>query len=125
MCFSPGLADTRLGMKDWPGLRGHSCDPWTLLPFESAFTVVTFSPTGPHLSSGFDEDDDGKRRGKGVELLTGEGRKHSLKGQMTNCPVLLSLSPLQSAPPLWWQAGQAGEWLVQLICPLLPDSWGS
>ena len=34
-------------MKDWPGLRGHSCDPQTLWPLESAFSVVTFSRPAP------------------------------------------------------------------------------
>lgn len=96
--FSPSLADTRLDMRDWPGLGEHSCDPRTLLPLESAFTVVTFLPTGPHLSLGFDEDEEGKAGGMGVEQLMGEGRKHSPKGQMPNCPPLLS----------WWKAGQAG-----------------
>ena len=57
--FSPGLADTRPDIRAWAGLGGHSCDPWTLVPFESAFTVVTFLPAGPHLSLGFDEDEDG------------------------------------------------------------------
>lgn len=46
-------------MRDWPGLGGHSCDPQILLPFESAFTVVTFPAAGPHLSLGFGEDEDG------------------------------------------------------------------
>lgn len=57
---SSGLADTRPDMRDWPGLGGHSCDPRTLLPLESAFTVVTFLPAGPHLSLGLDEDEDGR-----------------------------------------------------------------
>ena len=81
--------------------------------------MVTFFPAGPHLSMGFDEDEDGRRGGMGVEQLTGEGRKHSLKGQMTNCPVLLS-SPLQPAPPLLVAGGTGwagGEWCVQLVCP--------
>ena len=30
----------------------------------------------------------------GVEPLMGEGRRHSPKGQMTDCPVLLSSPPL-------------------------------
>ena len=50
-------------MRDRPGLGGHNCDPQTLLPFESAFTVVTFPAAGPHLSLGFDEDEDGRQRG--------------------------------------------------------------
>lgn len=51
---------TRPDMRDWTGLQGHSCDPRTLLPLESAFSVVTFIPAGPHLSLGFDEDEDGR-----------------------------------------------------------------
>lgn len=86
-------------MRDLSGLRGHSCDPWSLLPLESACTVVTFLPAGPHLSLGFDEDEDGRERGRGVEQLIGEGRKHSWKGQMTNYPIL-PCSPLKPAPPL-------------------------
>lgn len=69
--FSLSLADTRPDMRDWPGLGGHSCDPRTLLPLESAFTVVTFLPASPHLSLGLDEDEDGKPGGMGVEQLMG------------------------------------------------------
>lgn len=87
-------------MRDGPGLRGHSCDPQILLPFESAFTVVTFPAAGPHLSLGFDEDEDG-RQGGGVLSSWGGKVEGSAapKGQMTNCPVLPS-SPFQPAPPL-------------------------
>lgn len=76
-----------------------------LLPLESAFTVVRFSPAGPHLSMAFDEDEDGRGGGIGVEQLMGEGRRHSPKGRMTNCPVLLSSPPLQPAPPLLMAGG--------------------
>lgn len=51
----------------------------------------------------FDEDEDGGGGVRGVEPLMGEGRRHSPKGQMTNCPVLSS--PLQPAPPLWVAGG--------------------
>lgn len=61
-------------MRDWPGLGGHSCDPRTLLPLESALTVVTFLPASPHLSLGLEEDEDDKPGGMGGEwLMRGEG----------------------------------------------------
>lgn len=36
----------------------------------------------------------------GIEQLMWEGKKHSPKGHMTNCLVLLSSAVLQPAPPL-------------------------
>lgn len=53
---------------DCPGLRGHSCDPRTLLSFDGAFTVAASPPrpAGPHLSLGLGEDEDGGQGGGGV-----------------------------------------------------------
>lgn len=113
-------------MRDWPGLGERSCDPRTLLPLESAFTVVTFLSTGPHLSLGLDEDEDGRAGGMGVEPLMGEGRKHSPQGQMPSCPVLCCSSALPSSPAGrqdrlgWWRvAGPARP------SSLLPGAAGS
>lgn len=88
--------------------------------------MITFFPAGPHLSMGFNEDEDGRRGGMGVKQLMGEGRRQSLEGQMTNCPVLLS-SPLQPAPPLPVAGGTgwAGGVVGSAHLPSLPGSWGS
>lgn len=89
-------------MRDWPGLGGHSCDPQILLPFESAFTVVTFPAAGPHLSLGFGEDEDGGGGGGVLSSWGGVGGwegSAAPQGQMTDCPVLPS-SSFQPAPPL-------------------------
>lgn len=72
--------------------------------------MITFFPAGPHLSMGFNEDEDGRRGGMGVKQLMGEGRRQSLEGQMTNCPVLLSSSACPSSAGgrrdrLGWRGG--------------------
>ena len=57
----------------------------------------------------------------GVEPLMGEGRRHSPKGQMTDCPVLPSSLPPQPAPPLpvaggtGWAGKECLVWSV--VCP--------
>lgn len=120
-------------MRDGPGLRGHSCDPQILLPFESAFTVVTFPAAGPHLSLGFDEDEDGRQGGGVLSSWGGEGRrKRSPEGpdDKLSCPTVLSFSACPSSPALrlravgrdrlgWWEEGGPAHPLS------LPGPWRS